>query len=336
MSEIINPHDRFFKDLLARPAVAADFLAAYLPPEVAGALDLTAPELVKDSFVDAELRQHFSDLLYRVRLRRGADAYVYVLFEHKSAPDEWVAFQVLRYLVRIWEQVLRETGGKLPPVVPLVLYHGPTRWHVARHFTALVEWGEAAALRKYVPAFEYHLCDLSAYREEDIRGAALLRVGLLILKYIFSGELKRRLPEILRLLAPAGEQSALEYLGTVLRYVSVATDRLTTSDLQEALATAFPEQGGVMPTIAETWVQEGIEKGLEKGRQEGLEKGKQEGSAAVMLRMLQRRFGPLEADLQGRVRALSFARLERLGEALLDFQGPADLVAWLGKHSQDP
>ena len=328
MSEITNPHDRFCKELLARPAVAADFLAGYLPADVAGALDLTAPELAKDSFIDAELRQHFSDLLYRVRLARGGEAYVYVLFEHKSAPDDWVAFQLLRYLVRIWEQVLQEARRKLPPIVPLVLYHGTARWQVARNFAALVEWGEAAALRKYTPEFEYHLCDLSNYSEQQIRGAAILRVGLLVLKYIFRGELKQRLPEILRLLAPAREQSALEYLRTVLRYLSVAADQLTTIDLREALETAFPEQaGGVMPTIAETWIQEGIEKGMEKG--------KQEGTAAVMLRQLQRRFGPLDADLQARVRALSFARLEQLGEALLDFHSLADAVSWLGEHGQD-
>jgi hypothetical protein len=51
MPELTNPHDRFFKELLARPEAAADFL---LPPEIAGALDLTAPEPVRDSFVDAE------------------------------------------------------------------------------------------------------------------------------------------------------------------------------------------------------------------------------------------------------------------------------------------
>ncbi len=30
MSELANPHDSFFKDLLARPEMAADFMANYL------------------------------------------------------------------------------------------------------------------------------------------------------------------------------------------------------------------------------------------------------------------------------------------------------------------
>jgi predicted transposase/invertase (TIGR01784 family) len=71
MSELTNPHDRFFKELFARPETAAEFLSSYLPLKIAGVLDLTALEPVRDSFVDAELQEHLSDLLYRVRLKQG-------------------------------------------------------------------------------------------------------------------------------------------------------------------------------------------------------------------------------------------------------------------------
>jgi hypothetical protein len=40
MSESKNPHDAFFKQLLAQPEAAADFLSNYLPPEVVVMLDL--------------------------------------------------------------------------------------------------------------------------------------------------------------------------------------------------------------------------------------------------------------------------------------------------------
>lgn len=118
MAEITNPHDRFFKELLGQPAIAADFLINYLPPEVVAVLDLSAPEPVRDAFIDPELQQHFSDLLYRVRMRDGDAAFVYVLFEHKSAPNKLVAFQLLRYLVRIWERLVTDNNGQLPPIYP--------------------------------------------------------------------------------------------------------------------------------------------------------------------------------------------------------------------------
>ena len=93
MTEITNPHDKFFKEIFGRADIAAEFMANYLPPEVVAALDLTAPELVKDSFIDKNLQEHFSDLLYKVKLRETKTA-AYV--EHKSVPDAWAALQILR------------------------------------------------------------------------------------------------------------------------------------------------------------------------------------------------------------------------------------------------
>lgn len=99
MSDISNPHDNFFKELLSLPQNARDFLRYYLPPAIVAEFDLRQLELVKDAFVDAELQKHLADLLYRVKLKRGDEAFVFVLFEHKSAPDGWVALQILRYIV---------------------------------------------------------------------------------------------------------------------------------------------------------------------------------------------------------------------------------------------
>jgi hypothetical protein len=50
MAEIINPHDKFFKEMLAQPEAARIFLRDFLPPAVAEQLDLSHLQLVKDSF----------------------------------------------------------------------------------------------------------------------------------------------------------------------------------------------------------------------------------------------------------------------------------------------
>ncbi len=101
MSELTNPHDRFFKETFSRIEVARDLLANYLPPEVAALLNLDTLEARSDSFIDPDLQEQFADLLYKVTLKNGDPAYVYVLLEHKSRPDRGTPFQVLRYKVRI-------------------------------------------------------------------------------------------------------------------------------------------------------------------------------------------------------------------------------------------
>ena len=41
MAEIINSHDKFFKEMLTQPEVARIFLRDFLPPAVAEQLDLS-------------------------------------------------------------------------------------------------------------------------------------------------------------------------------------------------------------------------------------------------------------------------------------------------------
>ena len=68
---------------------------------------------------------------------------------------------------------------------------------------------------------------------------------------------------------------------------------------------------------------------LTAGRQEG----RQEGEAAMTLRLLNRRCGPLSEATTAEIQALPLEQLEALADALLDFTGPADLAAWLAANA---
>ncbi|MDM3855218.1 MAG: DUF4351 domain-containing protein, partial [Aphanizomenon gracile PMC649.10] len=74
------------------------------------------------------------------------------------------------------------------------------------------------------------------------------------------------------------------------------------------------------------------EQAKEEGRQEGRQEGKQEGEKNLILRLLHRRIGEIDALLIERITGLSVEQLENLGEALLDFSSVADLEAWLTQH----
>ena len=50
-------------------------------------------------------------------------------------------------------------------------------------------------------------------------------------------------------------------------------------------------------------------------------------------RQLNRRCGPLSAATTARIQSLPLEQLDDLAEALLDFQGPNDLTAWLAAIS---
>ena len=269
MTEINNPHDKFFKEVFSRREVAVDFLRNYLPEEVFSCLDEESIHLKKDSFVDKELRAYFSDLLYQASLKDGSESYVYVLFEHKSYPEPLIAFQLLRYMVKIWEQDLRQGfSAKLSSIIPIVIYHGKARWKIDERFISLFKCPKE--IECFIPDFSYALCDISRFSDEEIRGIVVLKSTLLLLKYILRDELREHLPKILGLLRElTGKKTGMEYLETVLTYVSRGTDKVDEEDVRCAVEEAFPQIGGdIMPTLAEKWIKQGLQQGiLQKSRE---------------------------------------------------------------------
>jgi predicted transposase/invertase (TIGR01784 family) len=311
MSELRNPHDLFFRETFSRLEVARDFMANYLPVEVTAVLDLSTLELQKDSFIDPDLREHFSDMLYRVWLRDGNEANVYLLLEHKSSPDVQVALQLLRYMVRHWERAQRDKIRPLPPVIPIVVYHGREKWQVSENFTGLFEGPEA--LRPYWPNFRYELQDLSRYSVEDIRGGIILRVVSMLLMGIFDPTLSGRLPGIFRLLKEwDDEQSAMELLEKALRYLSATARDIDDNTIRAALNEVFKNDGGsIMGGFVEKWIEHGKQEGLKEGKQEGLEEGRQQEIRNSILDLLLLRFdaaSPAIADRLGQITDLETLR----------------------------
>ena len=65
-----------------------------------------------------------------------------------------------------------------------------------------------------------------------------------------------------------------------------------------------------------------------KGRQEG----RVEGQLEIVQRLLERQVGPLAPSTLKRIRQLSGPQLTALAEAERDFQGVADVRAWLARQ----
>jgi len=74
--------------------------------------------------------------------------------------------------------------------------------------------------------------------------------------------------------------------------------------------------------------------GREEGREEGREQGRKQGQIELIMRLLNRRFGEVNPDIQARISELSIYKLEDLTEAQLDFSNAEDLTVWLQANSQ--
>ncbi len=81
------------------------------------------------------------------------------------------------------------------------------------------------------------------------------------------------------------------------------------------------EVRNMLATRAETWIRNWLEQGLEQGRNEG----RQEGEAALLLRLMERRFGTLPEWVTDRVLAADTPVLETWGLRIFDAASPGDM-----------
>jgi predicted transposase/invertase (TIGR01784 family) len=260
---IQNPHDRFFRQSFQSEELARSYLQTYLPPDLLRILNLETLHLQDGSFIDEEMQSHQTDILYQTQLQSGEPVTIYFLFEHKSYADGRVALQLLRYMVRVWERQEKEGTRLLTPIIPLVLYHGARRWSVSHDFASLVAGGGLAELRPYLPDFRYQLNDFSHLSDEAIGGSLRLQVSLEVLRAVFNPRLREDLGRLVGLLMRLLEQrTGLEYLHTVLYYLSTTVEGISRAELERELV-AHGEQGEeLMATIAQELRQEGIQQGV--------------------------------------------------------------------------
>lgn len=321
------PHDAFFRYVFSDPASAAGELQAVLPPAIVSAIDWSTLRHVPGSFVDDELRQHHSDLLFRAAIA-GREARLYLLFEHQRTTDPFMAARLWRYVANLYASILRERPrpAKLPVVVPIVLHNGEAPWGGEASLEALLDLDEPmrAALGPLLPRFQFRLDDLAGLDEEAIRARAvslICRLGLLALREVRrdgdSQQMQRaftRWADALNAVSSAEGGYAL--LGLLVRYV-LYTKHGSARVLVAHLATLGPRLEGAMKTMAEQLIEEGEARGLEKGLEEGLEKGRTEGRAEALLSQLRLKFGPLPGAIVEQVKGAAPSALDRWTAAVL-------------------
>jgi predicted transposase/invertase (TIGR01784 family) len=308
-----NPHDALFRALVDDIDRAAAMIRDHLPADLTALLADTPPRLRDATFVDEELRSSQSDRLFEVSLRDGRPALLYVLLEHKSTPDPRTPLQLLGYMVRIWDRYASREAARLaalPPIIPLVFYHGERPWTVA---TSILDCIDATdEVKAHLRDLRYILRDLGPIAYEQLSRQQALRAGLGALKFAFA---KGLTPDLLvQVLRDLPDGDALET--QILVYI-VAVYDTAAATLTQALAQAKPgREGLLMPTIAQEWIKQGKDEGWAQGKAEGWAEAK----AESILLVLETRFGPATPEVREGVRRTAPDHLDRLFQRALTAQ----------------
>lgn len=316
---VSNVHDSVVRALFGISDVARAFFAAFLPDDLLDRIDLGTLESKPDHYVDARLGWRETDLLFRATAD-DREAYLYLLFEHQSTVDRWIAYRLLHTMDLIWAGALADGSERntLPLIVPIVLSHTRSRWTAPAQMQELVGGPDAlpGSVRDKVPAMTYFLFDLSSMTDMQIVSTATtasLRLFLLILRNIRNPDLMDVLRQWHRLLLEVVEEpTGLRVIELLLTYLAKAVEDMTQEKLMEVGEMAGPAAAIVVDSLAWKWMEEGREEGRKEGREEGREEGRRQGCEHMLLNMLNARFGRVPEDVRRRV---SQATVE-------------DLVAW--------
>ncbi len=327
------------------------------PDNVRGLLNTAAPGLAdrfdvsklrqeKCTFVQESLRKRETDCILRAPFRSGdgaseRDVWIYILIEHQSDRDPWMAYRLLKNMFALWESETRaqEDCGvpaserRLSAIVPIVLYTGQRPWERLGSFADLVDVPKE--LEAFVPRHDSVFFSVSTSDPRTLTASGDLLGYVLLLFHLSEAstdEVARALREVfagLERLARAGDLERWYCAARIVvgyirhRRAPEEVDRLVLA-ATEAIEDA--SRGREVRTMARTSAEELIEKGKEIGKEIGREEGRLAEKRETFLRLMRQKFGPLSPTKEAQIAVMQDgSRLDALLARILTAASPEEM-----------
>ena len=236
MTNIINPHDKFFRTSFSRLDVVRSFIEEVLPKQYRDKINLDSLRLSNSSFIDEELSEHLADLVYHAEYA-GEPAKISLLFEHKSYQQDFPELQLLQYMNNAYREERKQKKKDKKPkkstvVIPIVIHHGASAWKKVSMRSQFSNPNED--LLKFLPDFDYLLFSLNDFEDEQIANFknTFLSTTAMLLKH--SRDEKKKLLAIesfliekLKILESSHEN---DFISAIFYYLHNSTD-LTSNEI---------------------------------------------------------------------------------------------------------
>lgn len=110
-------HDQIFRKSMENPLVSHEFLATHLPKDILALMDISTVKLENTSFVELDLTDKYSDVIFSAKFN-NTDGYIYLLLEHQSTADRFMALRLFKYMLNICDRYLTENQqAKYLPII---------------------------------------------------------------------------------------------------------------------------------------------------------------------------------------------------------------------------
>ena len=315
--------DTLYKQLFAHPEIVRDLLTAFLTVDWARALEVDAFERVNASYTSDHGKTRHEDVVWRARI--GGDwVYVYILLEFQTRPDRWMALRMQVYVGLLYQDLVAQRRlakhGKLPPVLPIVLYRGRRPWHAATELAQLM-WQAPDGLQHLQAQQKYLLIDQHHCRSVGKHGN-VVAILFRLMRSRTDAEMRAALALFVeRMKAPdmqAARDSLTRWLGMTLQ----EEFNETSISLEEEPTMLFDKKFKRYEDLLEY---EAIEKGRAKGREEG----RQEGLRIILRDLLQELVADdsMSVEVSEKISAANSEQLQAWIKSLAKGANPRQLFA---------
>lgn len=227
--------------------------------------DLSTLKLEPATFVEPDLHQYASDILWSVKITGGKDGYVYTLIEHQSTENLYMPFRMLRYSVAAMQRHL-EQHKTLPLVIPVLFYHGESSPYP--YSMNWLDCFENPALAAKIYTKPFPLVDITVVDDNEIMNHRRMAALTLLMKHIRHRDMMELLDKLPQVMVEISD----EQVRVLIHYIVNAGDSVS-PEFMRALAERLPQHEDKLMTIAERLEQ--------KGRQEGRMEGALEKALAI-------------------------------------------------------
>jgi hypothetical protein len=355
-------HDSLYHRLFDHPGVVAELLREFVDGPWLDDLDLGGMTRENAKFHAGTGDRRDGDMVWRIPRRQGGDTYLLLLLEFQSTQDRWMALRVMVYAGLLWQHLVNEKrlppDGRLPPILPVVLYNGDGRWAPPLALRDLIGLPDGSLLWDCQPAMRHLMVDEGAFPEDNLAQrdallALLFRLerspgpaqavavadalvawfsrhpGFERVQPVFVDMLSALLaPFVPDVRVPDKLVEVRNMLATRWEFWTQQESKRIEERVQKGLEERFEErvQERVQERLEER-VQERLQAAEEQAVQKGRREGRQDGEAALLLRQLERRFGVLPGWARDRIAAADTAALEEWGLRILDGGRLEDVLA---------
>lgn len=273
-------YDEAYKYIFSSKRIACQLLHSFVNVPFVREITPENLQLVDKSFISDELLKREADLIYKVS-HRGKSAYIYILMEFQSTPDKAIPVRMLNYITMFYDLLLRNSKtGKLPPVLPLLIYNGSKDWTVPLRLEELIE---PLIPERYIPRFEYYPIIEKDYSDETLFEINNLVSAIMILENSRDDE---NLQDIINRVAKCLKKEHKEDLRLFKNWFL----KMFSDERPEVKVDDIPKWGDGGHMFAET-AQKLTRKWLEQGIEQGIEQGELNDKHEVLIRQLELKFG---------------------------------------------